>query len=136
MTGIVVIKLRRLTNINLLSCVTCKEKINTKFYEPIKSQLLKRQLCFNCNFWYDRLKALQADTDHRCAVIDGDMYNVADSKNTDIQCNGFAGRKFTIRFHDGFEVTTNNLWHNGAISPFYIHLFKQNAVFINGGTDF
>ncbi|MBP5578664.1 MAG: hypothetical protein J6X56_04160 [Ruminococcus sp.] len=28
---------------------------------------------------------------------------------------GFSGRKFRIRFNDGRELDTNNLWHDGRI---------------------
>jgi len=47
---------------------------------------------------------------------------------------GFGGQKFHIKFHDGREVITTNLWHQGKIPVSYRFRktkLPDNAVFIH-----
>lgn len=43
-------------------------------------------------------------------------------------CRGFGGDKFVIRFKDGKEVTTTNLWYQGAIPKHFQKILPDNAV--------
>lgn len=84
--------------------------------------------CFYCNFWETRIR----EADERTVVIDGHRYEV-DLKNPMSPPRpflGFAGRVFTIRFHDGREVTTNNLWTQGEIPERFRERIPDNAEFV------
>lgn len=43
---------------------------------------------------------------------------------------GMGGQMYVIRFNDGRTVITNNLWHQGDITPVVGHLLPDNAVFV------
>jgi hypothetical protein len=50
-----------------------------------------------------------------------------------LERRGFAGRRFQIRFHDGREVATNDLWFGGPIPPVFRDRLPDNAVFVPDG---
>lgn len=65
-------------------------------------------------------------------IINGNCYVDSGDKP---QCDykswlGFDGQRFYIRFFDGREITTNNLWHNGIIPQEYREQLPDNAEFI------
>jgi hypothetical protein len=43
---------------------------------------------------------------------------------------GHGGHEFKIRFKDGTEVTTRNLWSQGRIDPEYTSILTDNATFL------
>lgn len=45
-------------------------------------------------------------------------------------CFGFGGGKWVVRFHDGREVVTHNLWHVGTIPPPFRDRLPDNAEFV------
>lgn len=69
------------------------------------------------------------------AVIDGEHYVIApeDENRSFWSARGFGGRKFVIRFFDGREVTTTNLWHQGTIPPKFRDQMPDNAEFVTNG---
>ncbi len=73
----------------------------------------------------------------RVARIDGHHYIVGHEPSKDeLRRNsmhgglGHGGREFKIRFHNGDEITTRNLWAQGRIDPEYLSILTDNAVFI------
>lgn len=62
-------------------------------------------------------------------IVDAIHYRLG--KNTGpMEYRGFAGRRFHIRFHDGCEVTTNDLWYQGPIPPVFRDRLPDNATFV------
>ena len=45
---------------------------------------------------------------------------------------GFSGRKHVIKFFDGREIVSTNLWYNGEIPESHRELLPNNAEFIKG----
>lgn len=78
-------------------------------------------------FWQQKLLDDAADPD-RVAIIDGVHYYI-DDEDDNSRFRGFDGAKFVIRFHDGREVTTTNLWCQGNIPDEFRDLFPNNADF-------
>lgn len=81
--------------------------------------------CFECSLWRERLSLL-GNPD--VAIIDGTFYTIGDENSTD-PFRGFGGDKFVIKFKDGREVTTTNLWCGGEISEHWRPQFPNNADF-------
>jgi hypothetical protein len=49
---------------------------------------------------------------HEQILVDGRAYHC---ESEDSRWKGFGGRRFTVRFHDGREVKTSNLWLDYAV---------------------
>lgn len=98
-----------------LSCLECEEK----------KRMERDNLCFNCAFW-----SLYVDKkdDERIARIDGNHYYIENNSSNGFV--GFGGRDFKIKFNDGREIITNNLWHQGTIPDIWKDKLPDNAIFI------
>lgn len=81
---------------------------------------------FQREFWQQKLLDDAREPD-RVAIIDGTHYYIDDED--DSRFRGFDGAKFVIKFHDGREVTTTNLWCQGDIPDEFRDLFPNNADF-------
>jgi hypothetical protein len=84
--------------------------------------------------WTDTHDAFWAKeaADHPGAVVVGHThYRIQpDRPVRDADLAGHAGRTFHIRFHDGREVTTRNLWHQGTIPPAWRDRLPDNAEWV------
>ena len=83
-----------------------------------------RRRCFSCDFWEQKVQ--KGDR----VVIDGHCYWIGPEKKGPYEFSGFGGRRFHIRFKDGSEVITHNLWSNGDIPEHYRDRLPDNAEFI------
>jgi len=102
-------------------CPVCGKEL--KPYE--EHYLNERGKCFECSLWEERLPLVgQPDV----AIIDGTFYTIGDEDDTS-PFRGFGGDKFVIRFKDGREVTTTNLWCGGEVSDYWKPKFPNNADF-------
>lgn len=77
-------------------------------------------------FWEEQLSDRT-----NAAVIDGHHYRVRGRENA--YSKGFGGRRHTIRFFDGREVTTTDLWYQGVIPPAFRDRLPDDAEFVAGG---
>lgn len=102
-------------------CPVCGKEL--KPYE--EHYLDEKGECFECSIWRERL-SLIGNPD--VAIIDGTFYTIGDEDSTD-PFRGFGGDKFVIRFKDGREVVTTNLWCGGEISEAWKSKFPNNADF-------
>ena len=108
-----------------MKCVVCdKEIIESRFSHKV----ICSDECFYIDFWNDKVKI--KDNIHTVR-IDGRHYHIGNenSKSTS-SLRGFGGDKFTIKFFDGREVSTTNLWHNGTIPESHRKLLPDNAEFV------
>ena len=102
-------------------CPVCGKEL--KPYE--EHYLDERGECFECSLWRERLSLIgQPDV----AIIDCTFYTIGDEDSKD-PFRGFGGDKFVIRFKDGREVVTTNLWCGGDISEHWKSQFPNNADF-------
>ncbi len=70
--------------------------------------------------------------DPRQVRVRGRLYWLGpDYQSTPRECKGFAGAEFRIRFLDGREVITHDLWTNGVIPLAYREELPDNARFLD-----
>lgn len=81
--------------------------------------------CFLCGYW---LEQIDVEPETR-VVVDGVHYRLGNERSQS-RFRGYGGREFVIRFHDGREVTTTNLWHQGTIPEHLRDRLPDNAVFV------
>jgi hypothetical protein len=95
---------------------------------------VRKNYCFSCNFWTDRLEELDKDDDVYRLVIDKHHYQT--HKNPEQRkrnkYSGFGGRKFLIKINETQEIIeTCNLWHQGQIPIHFLDRLPDNASFVN-----
>ena len=107
-------------------CPTCGKELGTASFIGSDERSVKEHgECFECALWRERLP-LVGNPD--VAIIDGTFYTIGD-ENDPSPFRGFGGDKFVIKFKDGREVTTTNLWCGGHISEAWKSQFPNNANF-------
>lgn len=112
-----------------MNCKICNNIIGFHYFKDINKKLRKEQLCFNCNYWNEKVEI----KDNPNAVrIEGVQYFIG-IENTSIFATPFrgcGGRYFKIKFFDDRIIETTNLWVNGKIPFNFKHLLTDNAKFI------
>lgn len=99
-------------------CRVCgKEVTNKRWCIPICSDE-----CFIKDFWNQKVAQKK---DKRQVVIGGQVYYIADENA--IGNRGFDGVVHYIKFLDGREVRTTNLWVNGKMPEEYRKKLPDNA---------
>jgi len=106
-----------------MKCLICGEE-NSQFSSD-ELYIKKHGECFECSLWRERLSRIG---NPNTAIIDDTFYTIGD-ENDPSPFRGFGGDKFVIRFKDGREVTTTNLWCGGKISEYWKPKFPNNADF-------
>lgn len=112
----------------LEGCVECGGTFGTTYCEPCRTQLITGHICFHCQFWRERL----AEKDEPGTVRAEGQHYQFDTKQpmtSSGRWNGFGGREFDIRFHDGRQFKTNNLWSQGVIPARFRERLPDNATF-------
>lgn len=84
--------------------------------------------CFRCKHWAD-LIAIKDRAD--VVRVKNTHYQIGTAR-TPSRHNGFGGHRFKIRFHDGREVETVDLWCQGGIPDRFKERMPDNAVFLDG----
>ena len=107
----------------MMKCVICKKEIEKSSFS---NDILCSTECFHTHLWDERVAA---GYNPNIVRIDGVQYYIG-KENIKSSSRGFGGTKFIIKFNDGREVTTTNLWHNGKIPESHKRLLPDNAKFI------
>lgn len=105
-----------------MKCPTCGQEIGQ--FHSDEECMKKHGECFECSLWRERLPLVGRPD---VAIIDGIFYSIEDENAKGSR--GFGGDKFVIKFKDGREVTTTNLWCGGNISKHWKSKFPDNADF-------
>ena len=109
-----------------MKCPTCGKELGaSSLYSSDERSMKEKGECFECSLWRDRLPLVGKPN---IAIIDGIFYTIGD-ENDPSPFRGFGGDKFVIKFKDGREVTTTNLWCGGNISNAWKSQFPNNADF-------
>ena len=109
-----------------MKCPTCGKELGaSSLYSSDERSMKEKGECFECSLWRERLPLVGKPN---IAIIDGTMYTIGDENSKD-PFRGFGGDKFIIKFKDGREVTTTNLWCGGDISEAWKPKFPNNADF-------
>jgi len=108
-------------------CKECGKHETGNWCDACAQSLIDNKLCFNCNFW---MLYVNMKDNPKIARIAGTHYFV----EPDIQKNfegfrGFGGRAFHIKFDDGRELITHNLWCQGEIPLHFRTRLRDNAKF-------
>lgn len=85
--------------------------------------------CFDCYHWDSVLNGATNRTSVR--TPDGEHYCYPTNKPLDLSTPqrhlGLGGQKMKIKFFDGTEVVTNNLWSQGKMTKYWFKKFPANA---------
>ena len=102
------------------TCKECGVIENGKWARDVEERLARLNLCHACGFWTNLLG-------QDSVRIGGEHYTIGDGKG---QFRGHSGRAFLIRFLDGREVVTCDLWCQGKIPQHFKSRLPDNAEFI------
>lgn len=105
-------------------CIRCGSLFSTNYV--IKKELVNRNMCFTCYFWE---KYVGIKDSEKVVRVNGSHY-VITHDDPKAYFKGFGGAEFKIKFHDGREVVTHNLWSQGEIPEHFRNYLPDNAVFI------
>lgn len=104
-------------------CIVCGKEIEKSAY--MNADLCGSE-CFHINFWNE----IVDDKDNPNRVrVNGKAYYIGNEKDKS-SFRGFGGARFHIKFLDGREVISTNLWHNGEIPEDFRDRLSDNAVFV------
>jgi len=110
-------------------CRECGEFDRAKFWIPeAGEEFAAAQLCHRCHFWHGKLQ-WKAEGCQRSVIVDGVHYWIAPDAPQPGWGSGHSGRPFLVRFHDGREVLTRNLWCQGDIPERFRDRLPDNATF-------
>lgn len=97
-------------------------------------------LCFTCRYWLDMYKRDSNHTAGRLVIEESPtkrVHYVYDPKEPIKGGNrnllGMSGHLFQVRYLNGMEVETNDLWCQSSIPERFWDLFPVNAEFIQHG---
>lgn len=106
-----------------MKCVICGKEIEKSQYS---NAVLCSGTCFYKHFWNEIVAEKKQHI-----IINGECYR--DGGNVDnpnyYDFLGYSGRRFWIRFFDGREITTNNLWYQGKIPNEFLSQLPNTAEF-------
>jgi hypothetical protein len=86
----------------------------------------KKEKDFHFEFWIEKYNMR---TEPDVVRIDGKHYIIGEEDSRAMR--GFDGRESKIKFFDGREVTTTNLWHQGEIPSAAEPWLPNNAEFVD-----
>jgi len=125
----------------IVKCKYCGKEQRACFSQPIRDEMVEGEMCFTCHHWLgwvrDREKnckfiiitsTIENGNEHRCQHF----ICAEDEKSI---WRGYNGQRFFIKFNDGRNITTTNLWHQGTIPEHFYHLFEPNAIFVREQSD-
>ena len=113
---------------NVIKCKICGKEEDVDHWTNA-AEMTHHQMCFKCNFWREKMELDSKRDKHTWAVINGEHYYL--EPHTDGYFKGFGGRKFRIRFNDGFETVCDNLWYQGEVPEgYWREQFPDNATFL------
>lgn len=118
------------SNVTPYTCRICGKREEDNYFG--NRRMVDEKLCFACNFW-DGYVHVKDNPNH--AVIEGCHYVVCDSDSSNPRWNGFGGQVFKIKWSDGREKETNNLWAQGSIPEYFQRELVDNAQFVRKEPD-
>jgi len=108
---------------SIFKCTECGIEVDS-FKWANGSELEQKQLCMNCEFWMGYVEEANNPSSVR---VNGHHYWI--EKEDDKGMRGYDGKPFLIKFKDGREVRTTNLWNQGQIPKLFKDRLVDNAIF-------
>lgn len=115
-------------------CICGKEEDASQWCDEWANEMVKHQMCFNCNHWRRNYVEDCKSKPHTWAIVDGGHYRLCPPTNDYFK--GFGGTEFTFRFNDGVIVKCNNTWFQGELKdahPHWSEVMPNNAILIWNG---
>ena len=106
-----------------MNCIICNKEIKESEFT---NAILCSSECFLINHWNEMVEIKDCPN---IARINGEQYYIGE-ETSNKTIRGFSGRKHIIRFFDGREVVSTNLWYNGEIPESHRELLPDNAEFV------
>jgi hypothetical protein len=105
-------------------CKCCGQMISANWVEEVKEQLIKKNICFNCNIWEVRSRNIQENT----CIYDGEWYTIGPEDDRS-SFRGFGGKPF--EFLKGSKVLrSTNVWYGGKIPDIWRHKIEDNSILL------
>jgi hypothetical protein len=113
-------------------CKYCGKEEETDRWIPETKKALENEVCcLSCYHWKEQNNLDKAERgEHGYAIIDGVHYVLCPHTDAEV-FRGFGGKKFTIRFNDGYETICDNLWCQGEVAEVWKDVMPNNAIFVN-----
>lgn len=112
-----------------LVCTVCSRRELADYCVDVQKALLKRKLCFTCNFWFERVERQRIDS--AAFIAGGKAYAIGMADPTN-PFRGFGGASFFVTFFDTREdIVTSNLWCQGDVPPCWRSQLPDTAM-LNG----
>jgi len=108
-----------------MNCIICNKEIKESEFT---NAILCSSECFLINHWNEMV---EIKDNLNIARINGEQYYIGE-ETSNKTFRGFSGRKHIIRFFDGREIISTNLWYNGEIPESHRKLLPDNAEFVKG----
>ena len=109
------------------NCKLCGSKIDWKYNQKTIEQMNKRQICFKCNYWTNRIEKRDCQDSVR---VDGVQYLLG-AEDVNQNTKGYNGQEFALKIGEKI-IKTTNLMHTGRIPSLFKGQLPDNAEFING----
>jgi hypothetical protein len=111
-------------------CKICGlEEDSDRWYNS--NELETHCMCQHCNHWREQHELDRTERgEHGYAIYNGTHYVL--KPHTDaVAFKGFGGRKFKVKFNDGFETECDNMWCQGDIPDgHWRDLMPDNVTYI------
>jgi len=108
-------------------CTECGGIVSTGYTQELADNLRFFNICFYCYFWLEKLK-IKDDPD--TVRVHGTHYLISPDNSSTFGFKGFGGAEFRIKFHDGRNIVSHNLWCQGDIPERFKERLPDNAVFL------
>lgn len=119
---------------DIFHCKICQAPEIANYNTEIKHRLITKQICFACDFWQEKIQ-WRKNNKPDCYVIAGFHYKIEPDADPNDHLgkrwSGYGGSKFIVLPHNGTEIVTRNLWHQGEIPERFRDVLTDNAVFVN-----
>lgn len=109
----------------IVTCTECGRQDDHAFVREARA----RSLCFSCMHWADLAAAADQS---RHVRVRGVHYKIGEERHGGQRVSGYGGDRFVVRFLDGREVATTNLWCQGTIPWHWQDRLPDNATFVGG----
>lgn len=110
----------------MFNCKLCGKLEHAGYIEETQQRLLAKRMCFNCDFWHCMIAIKDEPNTVR---VKGKHYQYLPDNPPGAFMTGFGGSRFDVKFHDGREVTTRNMWFQGEIPERFREALPDNACF-------
>ena len=109
----------------MITCHVCGKREDPSHWPATNKECRRLQLCFTCLFWERHI----TEPFPNAVVIEGCHYMIGSEAPLG-STRGFGGQRYVIRFTDGREVATTNLWMQGHIPEAFRDRLPDTATFV------